>query len=75
MMYEPIITVGRQYGSGGRYVARLLAEKLGGSGGLETSGDMFPQICPDNPELAGMIRVWEPPELYFWMDSIWSTGT
>ena len=53
-----------------RYEPSLLAEKLGGSGGLETSGDMFPQICPDNPELAGMIRVWEPPELYFWMDSI-----
>ena len=29
MKYQPIITVGRQYGSGGRYVARLLAEKLG----------------------------------------------
>ena len=28
MKYQPIITVGRQYGSGGRYVARLLAEKL-----------------------------------------------
>ncbi len=27
-MYNPIFTVGRQYGSGGRYVARLLAEKL-----------------------------------------------
>ena len=28
-MTKTIITVGRQYGSGGRYVARLLAEKLG----------------------------------------------
>ncbi len=28
-MSKMIITVGRQYGSGGRYVARLLAEKLG----------------------------------------------
>ena len=28
MAYSPIITVGRQYGSGGRYVARLLADKL-----------------------------------------------
>ena len=28
MSYNPIITVGRQYGSGGRYVARLLAEEL-----------------------------------------------
>ena len=27
-MSKTIITVGRQYGSGGRYVARLLAEKL-----------------------------------------------
>ena len=29
MKYDPIITVGRQYGSGGRYVAKLLAEELG----------------------------------------------
>ena len=29
MKYDPIITVGRQYGSGGRYVAKLVAEKLG----------------------------------------------
>ena len=29
MKDTPIITVGRQYGSGGRYVAKLLAEKLG----------------------------------------------
>jgi len=29
MASKTIITVGRQYGSGGRYVARLLAEKLG----------------------------------------------
>ena len=29
MKYQPIITVGRQYGSGGRYVAKLLADKLG----------------------------------------------
>lgn len=29
MATNMIITVGRQYGSGGRYVARLLAEKLG----------------------------------------------
>ncbi len=28
MAYNPIITVGRQYGSGGRYVARLLAEEM-----------------------------------------------
>ncbi len=28
-MSQTIITVGRQYGSGGRYVARLAAEKLG----------------------------------------------
>ena len=27
-MTNTIITIGRQYGSGGRYVARLLAEKL-----------------------------------------------
>ena len=29
MKFEPIITVGRQYGSGGRYVAKLLSERLG----------------------------------------------
>ncbi len=29
MAVKSIITVGRQYGSGGRYVAKLLAEKLG----------------------------------------------
>ena len=29
MKNQPIITIGRQYGSGGRYVAKLLAEKLG----------------------------------------------
>ncbi len=29
MNNQPIITFGRQYGSGGRYVAKLLAEKLG----------------------------------------------
>ena len=28
MASKSIITVGRQYGSGGRYVAQLLAEKL-----------------------------------------------
>ena len=29
MKFQPIITVGRQYGSGGRYVAKLLSERLG----------------------------------------------
>ncbi len=29
MEFKPIITIGRQYGSGGRYVAKLLAERLG----------------------------------------------
>ena len=29
MKVQPIITVGRQYGSGGRYVAKLLSERLG----------------------------------------------
>ena len=28
MAFNPIITIGRQYGSGGRYVAKLLAERL-----------------------------------------------
>ena len=32
MKYQPIITVGRQYGSGGRYVAKLLAEASRDSG-------------------------------------------
>ena len=29
MARKCIITIGRQFGSGGRYVGRLLAEKLG----------------------------------------------
>lgn len=29
MAFQPIITVGRQYGSGGRYVAKLISERLG----------------------------------------------
>ena len=29
MTYHSIITVGRQYGSGGRFVAKMLAEKMG----------------------------------------------
>ncbi len=29
MAVNSVITIGRQYGSGGRFVGRLLAEKLG----------------------------------------------
>ena len=32
--------------------------------------DLFPKICPDKPELAGMITVREPKDMYFWMDSV-----
>ncbi len=37
---------------------------------LDDVPDLFPQICPDMPELADMITVREPQELYYWLDSI-----
>ena len=33
-------------------------------------GNLFGQICPDRPELFGMITVKEPENLYYWLDSI-----
>lgn len=32
--------------------------------------DLFRQICPDSPELAGMIQVREVDGLYFWLDAV-----
>ncbi len=37
---------------------------------LDTLPDMFPTICPDYPELAGMVRVVEPEGLYYWLDAL-----
>ncbi len=32
--------------------------------------DCFAEICPDQPELQGMIQVREVPELYYWLDAV-----
>ena len=32
--------------------------------------DLFPRICPDCPELAGMIQVREVSGLFFWQDAV-----
>lgn len=32
--------------------------------------DRFPQLCPDFPELRGMIHVWEIKSLYLWLDAL-----
>ena len=37
---------------------------------LSDEEDLFGQICPDRPELFGMITVKEPGNLYYWLDSI-----
>ena len=37
---------------------------------LRDEEDLFGQICPDRPELFGMITVKEPENLYYWLDSI-----
>lgn len=37
---------------------------------FEDEKDLFPEICPDMPELFGMIRVKEPENLHFWLDSV-----
>ena len=37
---------------------------------LENEKDLFPEICPDMPELFGMITVKEPDGLHFWLDSV-----
>lgn len=37
---------------------------------LSGEEDLFGQICPDRPELFGMITVKEPENLYYWLDSI-----
>ena len=37
---------------------------------LEKGKDLFPQICPDMTDLYEMISVYEPSDLYFWLDSV-----
>ncbi len=32
--------------------------------------DLFPELCPDMPDLFGMITVREPQHLHYWMDSV-----
>lgn len=32
--------------------------------------DRFMQICPDSPELAGMLQVREVTNLFFWLDAV-----
>ena len=34
------------------------------------SPDLFPQICPDLPELDGIIRVHPAEGLYYWLDAV-----
>ena len=36
--------------------------------------DRFAEICPDDPELAGMITVREPEGYYYWLDSVSGYG-
>ena len=37
---------------------------------LDGEEDLFAKICPERPELAGMVTVKEPEDLYYWLDSI-----
>lgn len=37
---------------------------------LSGEEDLFEKICPDRPELCGMVTVKEPKNLYYWLDSI-----
>ena len=37
---------------------------------LSEQEDLFEKICPDRPELLGMVTVKEPENLYYWLDSI-----
>ena len=37
---------------------------------LDGERDLFPEICPDMPELWGMVTVREPASLRFWLDSV-----
>lgn len=37
---------------------------------LKDCPDRFSEICPDRPDLQGMINVWEPEGLGYWLDSV-----
>ena len=37
---------------------------------LDGEKDLFPGICPDMPDLRGMITVTEPAGLRYWLDSV-----
>lgn len=37
---------------------------------LDGEADLFPQICPNMPQLWGMVSVREPRGLRFWLDSV-----
>lgn len=37
---------------------------------LEGQPDLFPAICPDLPDLHGLIAVREPSDFHFWLDSV-----
>ena len=37
---------------------------------LDDTPDLFPEICPEFPQLAGMIRVKEPENLRYWLDAV-----
>lgn len=39
-------------------------------GYLDGTPDLFAEICPEFPELAGMIQVREPKSLSYWLDSV-----
>jgi hypothetical protein len=32
--------------------------------------DMFADICPEYPQLAGMIRIYQTDQLYYWLDAV-----
>ncbi len=37
---------------------------------LEGGRDLFPEICPDLPEMRGMVAVYEPENMHFLLDSV-----
>lgn len=37
---------------------------------FEDRPDLFGQICPDLPELAGMIQVRQVQDLHYWLDAV-----
>ena len=36
--------------------------------------DLFDKICPDSPQLKGMIQVRETEQLYYWLDAMANRG-